>query len=230
MSLKAVLFDHDGVLVASEPLHRNAWKTLFKKLNLPVTDADIASMVGKTAPQTLEIFLNRYRPHWSRSAYPLDELAQEKNNIFLELVRHTHIAFPGVEEGLRELRARGIKTAVVSNAKRRELEIVLKATNLYDLFDVVTARDDTGTFKPDPFPYVFTAGLLELGIDECIAIEDSPPGIEAALVAGIRAAAVLTSFSREVMQQPVPGRYDLRPFWIGKSMIEFFAMLRTTEL
>ena len=105
----------------------------------------------------------------------------------------------------------------------------MKAVGIFDLFDFVTARDDTGTFKPDPFPYLFTTGLLELDVKDCVAIEDSPPGIEAALIAGIPAAAVLTSFTREVMMQPVPGRYDLRPFWIGKSMIDFFAMLKTRE-
>jgi len=216
-------------LVASEPLHKTAWKTLFKRLNLPVSDADIASMVGKTAPQTLANFLNRYQPYWKKEDYDLDLLAQEKNHLFIELVKQTNVIYPGICDGILELKSRGIKVAVVSNAKRRELEIVLKAVGIFDLFDFVTARDDTGTFKPDPFPYLFTTGLLELDVKDCVAIEDSPPGIEAALIAGIPAAAVLTSFTREVMMQPVPGRYDLRPFWIGKSMIDFFAMLKTRE-
>ena len=57
---------------------------------------------------------------------------------------------------------------------------------------------------------------------DCLAVEDSPTGIESALVGKVPAAAVLTNFSRQVMEAPVPGRPDLKPVWIGESMLKLF--------
>ena len=194
-------------------------------MGLPIQERDVLPLVGKTAPQTIAALLTRYNPGWEHSRYDLDALAHEKNNFYLALAQDAKIIYPGVKEGIKWLRSLGIKTAVVSNAKKRELETVLKAVGLFDLFDVVISRDATGTFKPDPATYLFGAASVGVGVDECLAIEDSPPGIEAALMAGIPSAAVLTNFTREVMVSPVLGRPDLRPIWIGKSIAELFIAL-----
>ncbi len=223
---RALLFDHDGVLVTSEPLHRAAWEELFKELGLPYNEAELRQMVGKTAPETLASVLDRYRPGWDPKDYDLDELALRKNDFYLEFSKTRLVPYPGVREGLEWLKEQGIPAAVVSNAKRRELEATLTQLGLIDFFEALVSRDEAKVPKPDPTPYLMGAAILGFDPKDCLAVEDSPPGLEAALVAKVPAAAVMTNFPREVLEKPVPGREDLKPIWIGASLAELFGLMR----
>ncbi|MCM2277920.1 MAG: HAD family phosphatase [Oligoflexia bacterium] len=223
---RAILFDNDGVLIASEALHWRAWETLLHELKVPYDPAEIRASVGSTAPRILAGILDRHVPGWSAREYDLDALAQRKNDHYLRLAQTELHAYPGVREGLEWLRKKGIATAVVSNAKRRELEMALTRLGLIGLFDAVVSRDDVRPPKPDPAPYLFAAACVGAEPADCLAIEDSPPGLESALLARIPAAAVATNFPREILGQPVPGRPDLKPVWIGGSMLEFFDWLK----
>ncbi len=223
---RAILFDHDGVLVASEALHWKAWELLIRELGLPydgTTDSLIRSMVGKTAPMILSRVLDLFRPGWTREQFDIDALARHKNDFYLRIAATDLHSYPGVPEFLSWLREQGIPTAVVSNAKRRELEAALQQLGLIDFFTCVVSRDDIQPPKPDPAPYLFAAAHLGMEPADCLAVEDSPTGIEAALVGRIPAAAVLTNFPRAAMEQPVPGRPDLRPAWIGSGIRELHA-------
>jgi beta-phosphoglucomutase len=228
---KAILFDHDGVLVASEPMHGAAWEVLMKELGLPEPEdllrARIQTMIGKTAPQILTGLLDEFEPGWDPARLP--ELVQRKNDIYLEEARKGLQPYPGVREGLTLLRELGIKAAVVSNARRRELRIVLDELELSPFFDAIVSREDVGAAKPDPTPYLFAAASLETDPSECFAVEDSPPGMEAALMARIPLFAVTTTFTQSVLEYPVLGRPDLKPEWIGNSMREFFSILANLD-
>lgn len=219
---KAILFDHDGVLVASEHLHWDAWRMLFSELAIPYEEAMIQAAVGQTAPRILTEILDLHRPRWSLEQYDIHLLSQRKNDFYLDIAKAKLRAYPGVKEGLKWLKAIGIATAVVSNAKRRELEAALKQLDIISYFDLIISRDDVSPAKPDPTPYLVAAASLELDPGECLAVEDSPPGLEAALMAKIPTAAVMTNFPRQVVESPVPGRPDLKPVWVGASIRELF--------
>ena len=223
---RAVLFDYDGVLVSSESIHLEAWMQLLEELGLPKELKLIQQYTGRTAPEIIKILLERYKDQIKPGSEPLKydphTLAQRKNLFFLSIAKDGLATYPGVIEGIRELRSRGVLTAVVSNARRFELEHTMRNLGLYELMDQVVARDDVSAFKPDPIPYLFAAAALSVPVEDCIAVEDSPPGLEAALMGRIPAAAVTTNFSKEILEFPVPGRRDLKPVWIGPSMIEFF--------
>ena len=223
---RAILFDNDGVLIASEPLHWNAWEHLLSELGLPYNSSEMRGFVGKTAPEIILALLNKYAPGWDRSRHDPVALAQRKNDIYLKLAQSQLTAYPGVHEGLEWLRSLGIRTAVVTNAKRRELEAALTITGLGELLDIHISRDDVTAPKPDPAPYLHAAAELEAEPHECIAVEDSPTGLESALMGRIPAAAVMTNFPASALQKPVPGRQDLMPIWVGPEPAEFFAWLR----
>ena len=225
----AVLFDHDGVLVASEPLHWGAWRKMIEELGLPYYEADIQSRIGKTAPEILSTYFDLHVPGWNSKEYDIAALCQRKNDHYLVAVKTELRAYPGVEDGLKWLRSQGIKTAVVSNAKRRELVTALDTVALTSYFDTIVARDDVGAYKPDPTPYLFAVGVLLVETSQCVAVEDSPTGLESALLAKIPTAAVLTNFQKNEVAQPVPGRPDLKPVWIGPSMKDFFSWLQTLK-
>lgn len=227
---RAILFDHDGVLVASEPLHWAAWGILLKKLNLPYVEAELRDRVGKTAPEILQQLLDIHKPGWDKSLYDLNALAQEKNEHYIALALTGLKTYPGVREGLLWLRENGIRAAVVSNAKRRELVAALKLLGIDQLFDLIVSRDEPSHPKPDPAPYLYGAAALGIEIEDCLAVEDSPTGIESALVGKVPAVAVLTNFSEAVMQSPVPGRPDLQPILIVPTIQAFFDKLRAATV
>lgn len=223
---QAILFDNDGVLIASERLHWQAWENLLGQMGIPYHASEIQPLVGRTSPEIMTQLLDRHHPGWDPKDYPIHELAQQKNDIYLHYARTALQPYPGVKEGLAWLRTQGIKIAVVSNAKRRELLEAHRFLELDQWVDLYVSRDDVTAFKPDPLPYLFAAASLGIDPANCIAVEDSPPGLEAALMARIPTAAVLTNFTRSELEQPVPGRPDLRPIWIGKSIEALMQWIR----
>lgn len=226
---KAILFDHDGVLVTSEQLHFLAWQQLLKNMGLPWKEIRFEGLVGRPAPVILETLLNQFRPGWTPAEFDVDALALQKNNYYLEYAQTQLGLYPGVREGLEWAKREGIPCGVVSNAKRRELMASLTLLNIGDYFKVVLSRDDVIKPKPDPGPFEFAALSLGVTPGECVAIDDSPVGLEGALLAGCITASVTTNYSREALETPIPGRPDLRPVFISETMEEFFAWLQALK-
>ncbi len=224
---RAVLFDYDGVLVASEPIHLSAWMQLLDELHMPGNLDVIKNLVGKTAPEILRQIFLKYRPEHTPSPEELQDLAQRKNEFYIASMNTGLTTFPGVFEGLEWLKANQVRAAVVSNARRNELLKTMDHLKLTPFFDEIISRDDAGAAKPDPLPDLLGAASLGISIEDCIALEDSPTGLEAALRAEIPAAAVLTSFKRSEIEAPIPGLPHLRPFWIGDSIQDFFDWLKS---
>ena len=222
---KAILFDHDGVLVTSEQLHFLAWQQLLKDMGLPWSEIRFDGMVGRPAPVILRALLDQFRPGWTPEQFDVDALALQKNDYYLEYARTQLGLYPGVREGLVWAKAEGILCAIVSNAKRRELKASLSMLRLEEYFKVVLSRDDVVKPKPDPGPFEFAALSLGVSPKECVAIDDSPTGLEGALLAGCVTASVTTNYPRRALEIPIPGRSDLRPVFIAETMESFFQWL-----
>lgn len=222
---KAILFDHDGVIAASEPLHWAAWEKLLTELGIPYNGSEMRTFIGRTAPEIVVELLNRYLPGWDPAQYNPTELARRKNDFYLAAAQSDLRAYPGVIEGLDWLRTLGVRTAVVSNARRRELDAGLGLLDLASSFDLIVSRDDVSAPKPDPAPYLYAAAVLGFAPADCMAVEDSPAGLSSSLLARIPSAAVETNFPRSHLESPVLSHPELRPEWIGPSMQEFFAWL-----
>jgi beta-phosphoglucomutase len=227
---KAILFDHDGVLVTSEELHFLAWQQLLKDMGLPWNEIRFDGMVGRPAPVILSTLLDQFKPGWSASDFDVDALALKKNDYYLEYASTQLGLYPGVREGLDWAKAEGIPCGVVSNARRRELKHSLTQLKIEDYFGVVLSRDDVIRPKPDPGPFEFAALSLGVAPSECVAIDDSPTGLEGALLAGCVTASVTTNYPRSALVSPIPGRPDLRPVWVGDTMDGFFGWLKALPL
>jgi beta-phosphoglucomutase-like phosphatase (HAD superfamily) len=129
-------------------------------------------------------------------------------------------------EGLIWLKSHSIPAAVVSNARRNELESTLRHLKIFDFFSEILSREDVVRFKPDPMPYLLAAATLGIEIQNCLVVEDSPTGLEAGLVAGAPTVAVETTFPKNALKFPVPGRPDLTPLRIEKSPQAVFEWLK----
>lgn len=224
---RAILFDNDGVLVTSEPRHRAAWGRMLIELGLPYSEEEMASMAGGTAPKIMTALLNKYRPGWDPAQYDVDALVLRKNDYYLDSLKKDGMdPYPGVRECLIWLKEQGVAIAVVSNARRRELQFALEASRLIEFFELTISRDEAPKPKPDPAGYLYAASALGALPQESLVVEDSPPGITAGLMGGIPCAALLTSFTEAEMASPVLGRPDLKPVVIRPTVRELHAWLQ----
>ena len=187
--IKAVIFDLDGVLVTTDELHFEAWKTLADKLGInDFTKADNVRQRGVSRMASLEVVLEK-----TDRAFSEEEklaLAEEKNEIYvrsLSALSETDV-LSGANEFIDYLKSKGIKTAVGSASKNTPL--ILEKTKLAGKFDAVSCGLDTTKSKPDPEVFLIAAKKLGVAPCDCVVVEDSDAGIEAAKTGGMYAIAV----------------------------------------
>ena len=187
--IKAVIFDLDGVLVTTDELHFSAWKRLAEELGITgFTKADNARQRGVSRMASLEVVLEKTERKFS------DEeklaLAEKKNDMYVKSLESLDksAVLDGVFEFIAYLKEKGIKTAVGSASKNTPM--ILEKTGLTEFFDAVSCGLDTQKSKPDPEVFLLAADRLNTSYSECLVIEDSDAGIEAAKRGGMYALAV----------------------------------------
>ena len=189
---QAVIFDLDGVLVDSEGLHVDAWKTLFARHGIEVTDQEYRDAVGMLdADWIAGLFGRRGQqtdPAWWQAA---------KRRVYRGILAANVRLFPGVDVLVRALHAAGLRLAVASSSWRENIHTVLDAAGLAHCFAVLTGKEDVRRHKPHPEPYLRTARALAVPPAACTVVEDSDIGIEAARRAGMRCIAIPNSLPPE---------------------------------
>lgn len=187
--IKAVIFDLDGVLVTTDELHFEAWKALADKLGInDFTKEDNVRQRGVSRMASLEVVLEKTDRVFSEEEKLT--LAEEKNEIYvrsLSSLSETDV-LSGANEFIDYLKSKGIKTAVGSASKNTPL--ILEKTKLTNKFDAVSCGLDTTKSKPDPEVFLIAAKKLGVAPCDCVVVEDSDAGIEAAKTGGMYAIAV----------------------------------------
>lgn len=187
--IKAVIFDLDGVLVTTDELHFKAWKALAEELGITgFTMADNARQRGVSRMASLEVVLEKTDKTFTDEEKVA--LAEQKNSMYVKSLDtlSPSDALGGVNEFIGYLKEKGIKTAIGSASKNTPL--ILEKTKLADKFDAISCGLDTTKSKPDPEVFLIAAGKLGIAPEECVVIEDSDAGIEAAKAGGMYAVAV----------------------------------------
>ncbi len=188
---RAIIFDMDGVLVDSEPLHREAWRKLLPAMGVAFTDADLRRAVGMNDGDFLR---DLFRERGMEQA--VEDVLAGKRGVYLDIVRRELQPHEGAEDALRELGKR-YRLSLASSAFGKSVETILTKLDWWHFFEHVTAREEVNRYKPDPEIYLLAADKLGLEPRECAAVEDSLVGVQAATGAGIPTVAVTTTFSRE---------------------------------
>lgn len=197
---RAVIFDCDGVLVNTEPLHYKAFQKVLGPLGLGHDYARyVEHFIGF---DDRDAFIHAFEEAGMElSATALDELAEAKAMALRELIGQGVPSFPGVVELVKELMNRGVPMAVASGALRHEVDAFIAFLGLNKAFRVIVAADEVKKSKPDPETYLLTIERLKhvhgsrpLDPMNCIAIEDTPAGIRSAKSAGLLVVAVTNSF------------------------------------
>ncbi len=185
--LQAVLFDMDGLLVDSEPLWFEVEHSVMSRLGGEWTEDDQRALVGGSLHRSVGYLLSRA----SRPATH-DEVADWLIGGMAELLAEREVAvMPGAIALLVEVRAAGIPRALVTSSERIIMDAVLASLARHDIaFDVTVCGADVASPKPHPEPYQLAAALIGADPRFCVALEDSPSGVAAALAAGCAAIAV----------------------------------------
>lgn len=183
-TIKACIFDLDGVIVDTAVYHYKAWKRLANNLGFDFTEEDNEKLKGVSRVRSLELILQ-----WggvTKTEAEKEVLAARKNDWYVEMISHMTPAeiLPGAKEFLKACRAAGIKTALGSASKNSIT--ILDKINLTYLFDVVIDGNKVSKAKPDP--EVFLKGAEELGISpaDCVVFEDAIAGVQAAINGGMK--------------------------------------------
>lgn len=187
-SIKAILFDMDGVIVDSEAGHAAATSTALVRAGLePLSiEAYEQHFFGRTDRSSFGPYLELIgRPDLSA-----DLLCQWKADAYADLAATQLTPLDDGITTLREAHAAGFRIAIVSGALEAEVQQVVRAFELERYIEATVSGDDVPDGKPNPAPYLLGAQRLDVRPDECLVIEDAAPGIASARAAGMLCLAV----------------------------------------
>ena len=187
--IEAVIFDLDGVLVTTDELHYQAWKRLAEQEGITgFTREDNIRQRGVSRMASLEVVLEKSGKQYSDAEKKV--LAEKKNDMYVKSLESLDksAVLDGVFDFITYLKQKGIKLAVGSASKNTPM--ILEKTGLADKFEAVSCGLDTQKSKPDPEVFLIAADRLDIPYSECLVVEDSDAGIEAAKAGGMYALAV----------------------------------------
>jgi beta-phosphoglucomutase len=217
-ALQAIVFDFDGVLADTEPLHLRVFQEVLARRGVALDRADYYDKyLGYDDEDVFRHVAKDRGARWSE-----DEVAQavgEKSALYLSKAASERVLFPGVA-GLVSHWAASVPLAIASGSFRHEIDAVLGAAGLQSLFPVIVGAGETARGKPAPDPY--RAAIEQLGVDpgRSVAVEDSVWGITSAHDAGMKVVAVASSYARDQL-----GSADAVVEAFGELTLELFEEL-----
>lgn len=197
--IKAVIFDFDGIIVDSEPLHLRAFQRTVETLGLKLSPTDYYSRYLACDDKT---FFRKFLEDNGQQGTEgeIVRLVEEKGVCFEEMIGEDIRIFPGVLEFLETIQGK-FHTAIGSGALTGEINLILGRRGLSEFFDFIIGADDTENPKPSPEVYLKCLEQLRRDYDgtitagQCVVFEDSPHGVLAAKRAGMRCVGITNSCS-----------------------------------
>jgi beta-phosphoglucomutase family hydrolase len=210
----AAIFDMDGVIVDSGPIHMRAWEQTLERHKIPFELDRFRRLFGMRDSEVIPHLIGLM------SDEAVHELMVEKSHTFQEFIRSEAVVIPGVADFIKALHERGVQTGLASLARPDEIRAVLETLGLVDLLPAVITGDQQ--MRDKPAPDIFLAAAYRMGVspDVSVVFEDAISGIEAARAAGATTVAVTTSYS--------PGELSHADFIINDffqpSLIDLFSL------
>lgn len=188
--IKAIFFDFDGVIVDSELLHSQATIDFLKSEKISIPDKVVYTLIGGNKK------MNNWRKIYDqyKSIIPYDYDTFRKKHVeyrsYLKEYDYSKIMFEDVKQVLSSLKSDGYKIALASSSPMEYLDKNLKACRIYHNFDYIISGEDLKESKPNPEIYTKCLDYFRFNSSECIVIEDSTYGIQAAKSAGCKVIAI----------------------------------------
>lgn len=196
MTIKAVLFDFDGVIANTLTYHVQAWQQVFADHGVTILSEDVCMLEGQLAEaigRQLAV-----QKGLSLDESMLHEMVQIKRTIYNQITQAT--VYPASRKLIEQLKKNAIKIALVTGAIRQNIESVTGKEFLTN-FDAIIMGNEVANTKPHPEPYLAAAKKLNVPPSECLVIENAPLGIRAARLAGMYCIAVKTTIKDERLLQ-----------------------------
>jgi len=200
--LGAVIFDFDGVLVDSEQIHHKAFNRVLTKFHYQLSSREYYDRFLGLSDEELLRIVDKER-HLSLSNQQFGQLLGEKANLFKEMAATEAGIIEGVPKFLNMLSDGKIPMAICSGALQPEIEMILEGAGLRNYFEVIVSAEQVERGKPDPEGFLLALKLLNKRMhksikpEDCVVIEDSHWGLEAAKAAGMRAVAITNTYAAE---------------------------------
>jgi HAD superfamily hydrolase (TIGR01509 family) len=175
---KGYIFDCDGTLADTMPLHYKAWSRLLREYGGEFPEDLFYAWGGKPSNVIIEELNKMYG-----LSMPVEKAVEEKESYFEELIHET-LPIEPVLEIARKMHGK-VPLAVASGGYRRFVEMTLEAIGVTHLFDAIICAEDYERGKPNPDPFLVAAKALGVPAGDCVVFEDSPLGVEAAQRAGM---------------------------------------------
>jgi HAD superfamily hydrolase (TIGR01509 family) len=186
--LGAIVFDMDGVIIDSEPLHEQAFRDVFDAMGYGESHGvHFPDYYGRSDEALWRDFVERHRP-----PYPFDTLMDMKRLRLIELIRRDQPIFEGLPDLVAKLAAR-FPLALASGSPHPVIDEVLAMRGLHRFFSAVVSVTDVGQPKPAPDVFLRAAELLGVDPGQCCVIEDSTVGVTSARSAGMKVIAITNS-------------------------------------
>lgn len=192
MAICAVIFDLDGVLIDSGPVHRESWRALGAELGVEVNDRAVGAVFGRQNRDIVPILFGD-----DRTPEEVRRLGGRKEELYRDLVRGKVPASEGAVELVRHYQAGGYQLAIGSSTPRANIDLALGEMGIAELFGVIVSSEDVSVGKPDPTVFLTAASRLGVSPGDCLVIEDAPAGVEAGKAAGMVVVALAGPHPRE---------------------------------
>jgi HAD superfamily hydrolase (TIGR01509 family) len=174
--IKAVIFDLDGTLIDSEPNYLAADQKLFAEYGFMDYTMEMHSKyIGFGSKEMMEDMQQKYPINES-----VEKLLAKKNRYYIEIARRHTVVYPEMLDFLKLLSSQGYPLALASGSSPEVIRTILSITNLAGYFKIVLSAEDVKCGKPEPDIFIETAKQLGVAVENCLVIEDSQYGVEAA--------------------------------------------------
>jgi len=192
--IQTVIFDMDGVIVDTEPVHRYAYYKQFEELDIDVTEAMYTSFTGFSTRNTFQTLKEQFQ-----LTHEVEDLIQRKRNIFNDAfdTKEDLELLDGVRTLIEDLHQNGIQLILASSASKVTIDRVFTRFGLHDFFTHIVSGEDFPKSKPHPAIFEHAASLSTAPKENCIVIEDSTNGVRAAKAAGIFCVGYVSEHSKD---------------------------------
>ncbi|WP_058477984.1 HAD family hydrolase [Legionella steigerwaltii] len=198
--LDAIIFDFDGVILDSEPIHYEAYCLVLKPLGIAISYAEyMEKYLGLSDKDAFPKLLHHKGLSYSEAE--VQRLMQQKTAIYTNIIS-TSDSLPLIvdfDQFLFKIAPKVKKIAICSGSSRGEITTVLSKVRqgkLHAYFDTIVTAEDVQVGKPSPEGYLLTAKRLDVAPERCLVIEDTPYGVKAAKAAGMQVIGLMTTYDR----------------------------------
>lgn len=187
-----VIFDMDGVLADTGPIHLKSWIMIANELGIKITKKFFKETFGQ---QSIPIMRKLAGPNINQ--LEIEKFASLKEKYYRDMVKDEIKPLPGVITLIKLLKEKKFKLAIGSSGPPENIDLLLNGLKIKQYFDVIISAKDVKKGKPAPDVFLIAAKRLNIAPKRCLVIEDAPVGLEAAMRAGMKSIALTTTHNKD---------------------------------